>query len=256
MKRVAVALTLVFLNACGGGGGSADPCSTVRVTGGSACGVGDGRSIALVVGLDASGNPLATCTGAFISLTSVLTSAHCGVGTSGALIVLPGQGIQAASELHIHPLYDGNTGSPFDIAIMKVSTPSSLAPIPILLSRAPTEGETVVAYGFGLDESGQGAIDRVQSGSAPLKATNLVFESYLQGNVFVTSNGSGAICQGDSGGPTLARAADGSFGIIGVTSTTILGCAPIAGKPSIAASTQSNGTIDFISRVVPDAAVN
>lgn len=256
MKRVALILIVVLLGACGGGGGSSDPCSTIRVTGGSSCAFGDGRSVALIIGLDQNGNPFKTCTGAFISLTSILTAAHCGEGTSGALVVLPRQGIQAASELYIHPFYDGNVGSPFDIAIMKVSTPSSLAPIPLLLSRAPTERETVVAYGFGLDEGGQGAIDRVQGGNAPLKATNLTFEQYFQGNVIVSSNGSGAICQGDSGGPTLARAADGSYGIIGVTSTTILGCAPIAGKPSIAASTQSNGALDFISGIVPDAAVN
>ena len=78
----------------------------------------------------------------------------------------------------------------------------------------------------------------------------------MNGNLFVSSDGSGAICQGDSGGPTLAKAADGSYGIVGITSATINGCAAIEGKPSLVASTQSQGTLDFIARVVPDAAVN
>ena len=256
MKKVALLAGCLFFVSCGGGGGegSSSACDALKIAGGETCSEGQ-SNVALVLGNIPSGL-VENCTGAYVSLTSVLTAAHCFEGVSEVLVVSKGnlrQGVQVT----IHPLYDGSVGSAFDMAIIKVDRPlEGSGPVPVLRSRNPEPGESVVTYGYGLDEAGNLATDRVNSGESPLKATTTTFVGYQNGTSVIVSTGVGSTCGGDSGGPVLAENANGEYGILGITRAGPAGCGSPAGRPSFLSSTQSNGALSFLTSVVPDLATN
>lgn len=248
-------LQLVFfvlsLTGCGGGGGT-DPCT---VAGGESCETGS-TSVAIILAFDNSNNPVIQCTGVYISLTSVLTAAHCLPWETDSVMVASQGNIRSGVYLDYHPLYDGSASSPFDMAVLKVDTPLVGAPTPLLRSRAPEVGEDVVAFGYGFDEMGHSFAQRVESGDAILKANYYTYEGYDNGTSVITSNGDGAICPGDSGGPVLAKDSNGAYGIIGITRAGPGGCYEAEGRHALLSSMQSNGAFEFIDSVVPDKMVN
>lgn len=255
MRKFAFVL-LVILTACGGGGGGSDSaCAIGRIAGGEQCSDGS-ANIALIIPFNSRGEGLGHCTGSYISLTSVLTAAHCFPrGTSGVAIISRGNE-RFATSLSTHPFYNGSIASPFDMAILKTNAPlAGGGPLPILLSRNPVDGEQVAAYGYGLDESGDFE-DRILNGQAPLKATFTTFAGYFNGTAAIVSSGKGITCSGDSGGPVVAKSSSGSYGIIGITRAGPEGCSAEEGRPSFLSSTQSQGAVDFITALVPDVAVN
>jgi hypothetical protein len=247
----------VIASGCGGGGSDSGPCSTIgkagKIAGGESCSDGQ-SSVALV--LASTDTSLAECTGAYISTTAVLTAAHCFVFRPQEVSVVSNGFLRSGVSIAIHPLYDGAVGSPFDMAILRVDKPITSAPLPLLLSSSPSVGEEVVAYGYGTDQNGRESISRIQSGEAPLKATYSEYAGYRNGVVTIRSTGDGSPCTGDSGGPVVARSANGSYGIIGITVAGANGCSAEAGRPVNLASTQSQGAISFISERVPDVATN
>jgi len=255
---VLLAVAAVAVSSCGGGGGGggvdSSACNAVKIAGGDLC--EPVPNVALVLVGDKSGNYLGSCTGSYISLTAVLTAAHCFGGGAGSVSIVSLGYLQNGGRVHIHPLYDGTTGSAFDMAIVQVGTPLNTPPLPLVMSRIPDVGEEVVAFGYGLDERGDEAKDRVQEGSLPLKATTTSYAGYYQGSVAIISTGEGSTCPGDSGGPVLAKGSNGEYGIVGITRAGPLGCGAEEGRPSVLSSTQSEGAIDFITSVVPDAATN
>jgi hypothetical protein len=142
------------------------------------------------------------------------------------------------------------------MAILKVDRPMTVAPLPVLLSTSPSRGDEVVAYGYGQDQNGREALGRIEAGEAPLKATYAEYNGYQGGVVTVLSTGEGSQCPGDSGGPVIAKNGNGSYGIIGITIAGPNGCSAEDGRPVELASTQSQGAVAFITRHVPDVAVN
>lgn len=231
----------------GGGGGSNNACSTLKIAGGDSC-----SNFHNVAYLKADNGH---CTGAYISLTSVLTAAHCVIDARRIEIFSKGNYREAVSAA-VHPLYDGSKYSPFDMAIIKVNAPlQGGGPLPILLSYNPQIGEEVTAFGYGLDEQGRLPTDRILQGEFPLKAANTVFAGYTGGTSTILSTGDGSTCGGDSGGPVVVRSPSGAVGIIGITRSGPIGCSAPVGRPSWLSSTQSNGAIQFLSERVPDFAV-
>ncbi len=260
IRNIVPALTVALLVGCGGGGGSSSACSALKINGGESC---DGGVPSVAYIATDNGSNSVVCTGTLISQTAVLTAAHCVAGTPKRVaIVVPGHE-RVTSQYFIHPGYVGPT-SAFDVAIIKFAEPIPVSPTPLLVSSgAPNPGDELVAYGYGLDQDGQGAMDRVGAGEAALKATYLSFSSATNGYFYGTvSTGAGNICKGDSGGPILAKNPNGEWGIIAVTSYSLelsktVMCVPTqGGTQSVVSPVQNNLAMSFIVAHVPDAALN
>ncbi len=260
LKHLILSLGMTALIGCGGSGGGSSACSTLKINGGESCEEG-GASLALLELATRDGSFI--CSGTFISQTAVLTAAHCLAGRPSAIKVAGTSFTASATQYFIHPRYRGVDGG-FDLGIVKIGTPVSIAPTPILFTKgAPAPGEQVVAYGYGVDESGEDGIERSEAGREPLKATYLSFSRNLGGMFYETvSQGSGNTCKGDSGGPILAKNENGQWGIIAVTSFSPLvsnerPCIPTEGGTlAVQSPTQNNEAMNFILSVAPDAALN
>ena len=262
-KQLIVTLLCTALIGCGGGGGSEEgACSTLKINGGESC-EGPVPTVALLLIQDRNAKSTASCTGALISETAVLTAAHCLTNRPSKIeVVVPGHQ-RTASRYAIHPLYR-NTQSGFDIAVVNFSEPIKGGQAAILVSStAPAEGDKLVVYGYGLDENRNDARQRIESGEAALKASDLTFKQNL-GDMFykAVSDGSGNVCKGDSGGPVLARNSEGQWGIVAVTSFSKevnedVYCVPIEpGAEAVMSPTQNTLAMEFIMTIVPDAALN
>jgi|GEM_PF-1029552 len=255
--RAGVVICGVVMTLGCGGGSESGACSSVgggaKIAGGESCSEGQ-ASVALVVAT--KGASMAECTGAYVSTTSVLTAAHCFEGSPTEVLIASKGFLRHGVSYIRHPLYDGRLGSPFDIAIVKVDQPITAAPLPLLLSATPANGDDVVAYGYGADQNGNEALARVQSGEAPLKATYASYEGFRGAVVTIRSTGEGSPCPGDSGGPVVAQNSTGAYGIFGITIAGPVGCSADVGRPVALASTQSQGALSFITTNVPDVAIN
>ena len=262
LRLISVALISLFiLIGCGGGGDSSsnDPCSAVRklntrIAGGDSCN-STLSNVALLLTDNGDGTG-AECTGSYISSTAILTAAHCVVSQPKSIVVASLNNIKNGVKYYVNPLYNGSVGSPFDMAIVMVDSSLVGSPLPLLISRSPALGESVVVYGYGTDENGKEAIARIKSGDAPLRAAFTTFEGYNLGTVIITSTGSGSTCEGDSGGPVVAKNSNGDYGIIGITRAGPSGCDAEAGRPSYLSSTDSQGALNFINSIVPDVSTN
>jgi len=256
-----ILFTSVLLFGCGGGGGGgSSACSTLKVNGGESCESGASPVVLLAMH---KGGATSFCTGTAISQTAILTAAHCVADRPSQIEVATPQFGRIASSYSIHPQFRGTLRS-FDLAIIKVAEPMPVSPASLLVSSgAPSPGAELVAYGYGVDENGRGALDRAEAGETPLKATYLTFASATNGYFYeAVTDGAGNTCKGDSGGPILAKNNQGQWGIIAVTSFSFAvsetrQCIPIApGAVAVVSPTQNDLAMAFILANAPDAALN
>jgi len=258
-KRAILGLSLVVAAGCGGGGGgggSSFACGDLgagfaKVTGGVQCEGGESPVVGLAL-FDSNGTLRGTCSGTLVSLTSVVTAAHCLVDIAGVVVFTQtGRAIEAV-QAQIHPSYSFNTIDPFDVAMVRVPSSSGIGPVPLLVSVDTKVGESITVFGYGRDENAAGVFERLQKGEAPLKAGKMLIAGFDSGLFDATFDDTQtAICQGDSGGP-VTQTRDGVTSLVGVTSFTINGCQD--GSISGFVDIQRQSIIDFIVGFAPDVA--
>lgn len=240
---------------CGGGGGEKGgqaqvaPCDVLRIAGGDSCDTAP-RAIAIVA------TNSGYCTGTFITRQHVLTAAHCFSSPRERVVVGTTGYAEDAARVAIHPSYDGDVSSPFDVAVVTLQAPIDVSPVGIKLSQDISKGDEVVIYGFGLDQNGQDVITRVRDGGIALKATRLDVVGVDEGTVLSQSDGSGDTCQGDSGGALLLSGVNGQTGVVALVRAGPPGCVLNPGRPSQNTNVQSSGVLNFILAQAPGTGTN
>jgi len=254
MAYMTLGVALIFgLPGCGGGGGDGDSggavCTTLKIAGGEQCSTPP-RAIALVA------TDIGYCTGTFITHRHVLTAAHCFRSSRDDVIVAARGFSSPASSVAIHPQYDGSVESPFDVAVVTADSNADVVPVPLLLSSSVASGDRVVTYGYGVDQSGNDILTRVQNGGLPLKATSLDIIGADPGTIASISDGSGDTCQGDSGGALLETGRNGTSGIVGLVRAGPPGCEVDSGLASENTNVQTSSINEFILARAPGVGVN
>lgn len=249
---VMAAAAVVLVSGCGGGGGS-DPdtnvCSTLKIAGGSEC-TDPPNQIAVIV------TSTSYCSGTFITPNQVLTAAHCFSRGQTSATVLTQYFSYDSTRVQVHPSF--NPYSPSDqndVAVVTIGYNAPVTPVPINTSRRVSVGDTVVTYGFGLDQNDETFVDRYERGEAPLKATTLEVDGVSDFSVDSISDGSGDTCQGDSGGSLLFDGANGQPGIVAIVRAGPAACQP-EGAPSDNTNLQAASVLNFVKSVAPKATFN
>jgi secreted trypsin-like serine protease len=233
MSRFILFVILMLLIGCGGGssGGSSSSCGALntRIFNGEECNQETRSSVVELYARKRIGDQfelVGFCTGTFISVTSILTSAHCFTDAAAAFgreniefVAVTGDGdVFEFSSIYLHGLYSGRAGSPFDIAVARLNRVPSphISPVPILVSEFTRVGDSVITFGYGTNNLGETGV---------LKAARMRIASFAVGNIIATLEESGAsICPGDSGGPLVALRG-GVTTLVGVNSfVDVEGC--------------------------------
>lgn len=261
----------LLLSSCSGGGGSSEGgggCGALgaKVFGGETCDQNARSPVIALFPIAADGEQIVIagiCTGTLVTVDDILTSAHCfteplaqfGSQILGFVVLAGGADGEAlfVTNAAVHPFYDGQAGSPFDVAMAtleKVPSPA-IGPVPVLVSQASKSGQKASTFGYGTSNEGEVGV---------LKSAELTIAGFQGGNIFVDTADSGgaSICQGDSGGP-LVQVINGVASIIGVNSFGDVSqsqCAATGGNFSGFVDIQNELILDFISTYAPDVAVN
>jgi hypothetical protein len=144
-----------------------------------------------------------------------------------------------------HPQYDGAVTSPYDIAVVVLESPSSVAPIPINRGAlgAATVGAAVTSVGFGKTKSSDGfALGTKRSVTTKVTAVDKNGAHFSYGAAGTTT------CQGDSGGPELLDLG-GKATLAGVTS---YGPSPCESGPATAVRVDAH--LAFVDKYLGTAA--
>lgn len=230
-------------NACGLLRSNSQGINT-KIIDGTQCSVNGSPIVSISVLLE-SGD-VGLCSGTVIAPRHILTAAHCfDVDTVGEVLSSSVQieGFnRSIRRITIHPRVNIPQN---DVAIIELQEPTSVNPVPLILSSPVNPGDVISIFGYGFDEN---------SNFATLKSGQMRVTGVTSQNIFARfSEGTGSnVCFGDSGGPAILDRGNGTLGIVGITSfATSEGC--IEDGFSGFANVQSNDILDFIFDVVPNA---
>ncbi len=241
------------LSACGGGGGSedapqvsGDPCNNLnfKITNGQNCSNQNVSPVALLALFDGQGEIYGICSGTMITANQILTAAHCLENTSGIVALVADDAIAATAAVS-NPLYDGEAGSPYDIAVLTLESNSRAKPVAILGGAPPSPGQTLTIFGYGETN------DPADTDNLDLHAAFMKVAKVTEGDVLANYDSTGSsICLGDSGGPAIIER-DGDFIIAAVaTAVTAKGDCE-SGSTAIFASVSSAVNFAFITNNAP-----
>jgi secreted trypsin-like serine protease len=248
-----VSAVSMVVSGCGGGGGSSDPssdvCSTLKIAGGSECPDAPNQ----IVVVDTS---LGYCSGTFITRNQVLTAAHCFADGGRSATIRSQYFSYGSTRVQVHPSFNPYASSDQnDVAIVTIGSNAPVSPVPINTSRPVAAGDSVVTYGFGLDQNDDTYIGRIDSGEAPLKATSLDVIRVSDFSVDSISDGSGDTCQGDSGGSLLLTGNNGEPGIVAIVRAGPAACRA-SGGASDNTNLQAASVLSFVRSAAPGVRLN
>jgi hypothetical protein len=253
MRKTGILLLATIITACGGGGegSSSNACGdlNVKVFGGEQCNFSRSPVVA-IVGFSESGVPISNCSATMVTTNDALTAAHCAAVTAapgGAGVFADGQFFKIVAGRN-HPKYNGDTTSPYDVAMITIDGVLDIGRVPLLLSDPIAAGERITIFGYGKNEESS-SIPQASDFRAGYMELSVV--DRFQFAAFFDTTGS-AICQGDSGGPAT-QTVDGVTSIVGVTSFTVRGCQD--GSASGFVNVQNPEIHNFIRAYAPDVAV-
>ena len=193
-------------------------------------------AVALLVGVDANGGTVFTCSATLIAPTRLLTAAHCIDGTTpvaGFSAYFGGQFpgndpdfiFQTSAEsVIVHPQWnpnaDLNNGNDIGLVVLREAVPIQPIPFRTAALTPGDVGSQVTLVGWGITGGGLG-----DSGLKRFVDSTLHdFDDLL----VVVGDENVGTCSGDSGGPAFATNAAGNEEIIGVTSFGDANCEQIS----------------------------
>lgn len=268
-----LAVPFLILGCSGGGGGEtgndANACNIIglqaknaKIINGTTCADPIGSSVVRLVSVNPDGSNLSTfCTGTLIESATVLTAAHCfqafastgkvfGVvaGESGNLVGAYIAGGAVAPGYRFDPAVDRLFN---DVGVVKLDRALSSPVMPILISRAPAEGEPGYVFGFGRTVEGD-ATDPVSG--LTLQGGTMTVREVTPNHLFVIFEGDGVnVCNGDSGGPLVVEV-NGQPAVAGVVSEgSIPGCVP--GDVTTFSNLQSESVLPWLAEQAPSAVI-
>ena len=178
-----------------------------------------------------------TCGGTLIDKNSVLTAAHCvpAPATTGVDLVVgrtaiskPQGQIRWVTDGFIHPRYDGNRNSSYDVAVLKLNKAvNGITPIKLATAKQDNlekPGTKRTVAGWGHTRFGGTSTDRMREVSLPVVSDARAQKAwssqpaswrYFRGLMVAAGKaGTGSSCQGDSGGPLFAPGSRTQVGIV------------------------------------------
>src|SRR4051812_10050765 len=234
------------------------------------------------------------CSGTLIAPQWVMTAGHCGSSTGSlsmglvpstqswppdaytvilGTVYADGHGgeTHAVTQVVVDSDYVVTNGTGNDVTLMKLDTPSKVAPMKIAAvgersTWKPGAMTTIAGFGTTSDSATAEPPDQMQVAQVPITTDAYCASAYPGGLSEVADDGSydaktmvcagypqggTDTCEGDSGGPLLASLADGGLRLVAATSFGA-GCGQ-PGKPGVYARVAEGPIRDWVKTVVPDA---